>query len=426
MTAVAPADRRSAAVAGSKNVFNHVAAVAMLGGDLDLVFRRVPENSDRAAIYRMLSAAGLSVTSVGETAWVRGAPQFPTLNRVAATMRVSVCHGIALACNIGHAGWHAGGGCAFTHRPLDVHLRVVQAAGGMVRTSGGRLWVMFPHGPRPFTASLHTRRGSTSVGATVTALLVAARAQGLSRLYTTSSEPEVDATISVLRTLGVEVDPAWNGAIAVNGIGEPLSGRVELNIPADAVEGGTYLLAGLLLGEEVTLDGITPADFAPGFRDMLQSAGVELDSGAPVGPVRTAARRGDVIRPVEVTTAPFPGFPTDLQPQTAAFLTQAAGCSVVRERVYDRRLSHVRQLARLGLQIGVHKGVQYIQGPQSVLGWREVEVTDIRCGAALLVAAAAAGGPVMINDPGGHLARGHSRLDQNLDGLGLAVTEEAA
>ena len=409
--------------AGSKNVFNHVAAVAMLGADLELLLRGAPENSDRENVRCIATDAGLDWAS--GPGWVRvsGTAAGTGVGAVGERMRASVCFGIALGAGLGRSRFPGTGGCAFTERPIDVHLRVVEAAGGRIASTAAGVALDFPSGPRGFSLSVATRRGTTSVGASVSALLVAARATGRSRILDASSDREVVAVAETLTGLGVAVVQQPDGTIEVEGAGGPLRGSVTVDIPPDHTESGTYLLAGLLRSRRVELAGIRPDDFAPGFRECLDRIGVVLTGRHVRGLPGAVADRGDRLRAADIRTGAHPGFPTDLQPQMAAFLSQAEGRSHVHEEVYDRRVSHVAPLARLGVGLHVVGGVQRIDGPQRVRGAPYARVTDIRCGAAIIVAAAAAGGPTTLHDPDGHLARGYGNLRGGLRAIGLTVED---
>jgi len=227
--------------------------------------------------------------------------------------------------------------------------------------------------------------------------------------------------ISVLRQLGVEVLFDGPAMIRVRGTGGPLSGQVTATIPPDRMEAGTYLLTGLMVHERTSVVGIRLADFPVGFREAMATIGVDLLDGTEDGHMGTTALRRD-LRAAHVTTTPHPGFPTDLQPQLAAFLTQAEGRSSVTETIYRARTTHVAELAKLGLGISVNGRRQEITGRQRPHGGSTV-VTDIRCGAAVLVAAAAAPDPVVVADPAGHLARGYGDLAGKLSRLGMSVDQ---
>lgn len=406
---------------GSKNCFNHLGAVAMAGDGLTLRLDGAPPISDRDTVARILTAGGVDVLRVDDALVTAGRPSSHLVDGEASQrLRVSICYAAALAANIGRAVCSFPGGDAFTARPIDLHVAVLRAAGGeCVHTRGGLLAIRFPRRPRAFDVSLTSRFGP-SMGASVTGLLVAAQAAGVSTLRGLCPEPEVAGVVAALRTLGVHIEEVRGDVVRVHGVDGPLSGSLRVTVPPDRIEAATYLIIGALRHTQTAVAGIGMHDLPVGLRTAFTRVGLDLreDVAADDRLVTTLVRGS--LDATHVETGPHPGFPTDVQPQMAALLTQAAGGSTVTERIYAARVTHVPQLARLGLRISVDGHRQTVPGRQRSRGG-EATVTDIRCGAALLVAAAAADGPVLLHDPAGHLARGYGDFRAKLAILGMEV-----
>jgi len=421
-----PVSRRVVDVQGSKNCFNHIGAVALAGDGLQLRLDGAPSISDRHMVSRILRGSGLDVLQVDDALLIAGRPTDGHIDTAAGRhLRVSICYAGALAANIGWAVCPFPGGDAFTARPIDLHLRVLLAAGAeWHHTHGGLLSVRFPRRPRAFDVSLTSRFGP-SMGASVTGLLVAAQAAGTSTLRGVCPEPEVMGVMAALQALGVRVEEVDEDVMRVHGVDGPLPGTARVTIPPDRIEAATYLIIGALHEGETAVAGIALHHFPVGLREAFDRMGLPLRQRvSPDGtPVTTLVRH--TLGATQIETGPHPGFPTDVQPQIATLLTQAHGTSTVRERVYDSRTTHVPQLARLGLRVDVQGDRQRVPGLQTARGG-EATVTDIRCGAALLVAAAAADGPVLLHDPAGHLARGYADLGAKLAQFGMEVAAPRA
>ena len=409
-------------VQGSKNGFNHLAALAMAGDGLAISLTGSPAISDRKSVRRMLRAVGVDATVEESTFHMAGRPQTGYVDfRAARLLRVSICYAAALAANVGWAMCPVPGGDAFTRRPVDLHLRVLEAAGAICTTErdGHRLVIHFRHRPRAFEVYLESRFGP-SMGASVTALLVAAQATGVSTLRGLAPEPEVVAVTEALRGAGVRVERADCRVVRVHGAGGPLSGRLTIPVPPDRMEAATYVLVGATMAVPTHVAGIGLASFPAGLLSTFAAMGIAVREGSAPGGVPVTVATAGRLSAASFRTGPHPEFPTDVQPQVAAALTQADGLSLIGEDIYAERLTHVPELAALGLHIEVRGTDQVIRGPQRPTGG-VATVRDIRCGAAILVAAAASAEPVTVHDPAGHLRRGYSELRHKLAAFGVDV-----
>lgn len=405
----------SAPVQGSKNVFLHLAAASLLS-DRPVQLRNVPRITDTEVVADIINTVGAHVSLDGDTMSV----QADALAKSAippdlgGRIRPTACFAAALLARTGRAIFPNPGGDAFTARHIDLHLEAMRAAGAQVRTVNGIVTAR-TGGLRGFDFDCSTAGGfGPSLGATVTALFLAASAAGESRLTSVSEEPEVDATVTLLRRMGVPIQ-AEGSALLVEGCDRfaPASARV----PADRMAAGTLLLAGTITGGRAHVTGLDLEDLPRGFIDSFAEAGVKLTQAADA--VRTEP---SALCPVTVETSVHPGYPTDLQPQLVALLTQAPGVSHVVERVYTHRATHVPGLVAMGADVTARGQELRITGPSTLRG-TTVHGKDIRAATALLLAALAAEGTTTLYGVA-HLRRGYEDLAGALAALGADITEE--
>ncbi|MEV2278371.1 UDP-N-acetylglucosamine 1-carboxyvinyltransferase [Nocardiopsis sp. NPDC049922] len=401
-------------VQGSKNVFLHLAATSLLAPE-PVHLLNVPNITDTGVcvdIARELGAhaafMGTVLTTRADTLRVRTIP-----NHLGTRIRPTACFGAAVLARTGATTFPLPGGDAFAERLIDRHLAAMRAAGAEVEVRGG-----FVHARAPrlvgFTFDATTDYGP-SLGATVSALLLAATARGTSRITGASVEPEVGHTVELLRRLGAVVH--WTGSDVVEIEGCSALSGTTYEVPPDRMVAGTYAIAGAITDGRIDLHGVSMHDFPAGFLDVVEAAGIAFAS-VPDG---VRAIRGE-LAPVKVETGPHPGYPTDAQPQLCALLTQAPGTSTVVERVYTHRATHVPGLAAMGAGVDVVGRCVTILGPRALSG-ATVRGTDIRAAAALVVAALAARGRTELLGVE-HLRRGYENLTGTLRALGAPIIEE--
>ncbi len=323
------------------------------------------------------------------------------------TMRASVLVLGPLVARHGHARVSLPGGCAIGVRPIDQHLAGLQALGAEV---------VLEHGYVDARAARLTgcrfRFAIPTVTGTENLLMAASLARGTTVLGNCAREPEVVDLARLLNAMGARIEGAGSESIVIEGV-ETLAGA-EHEVIADRIEGGTYLIAAALTGGDVTLEGADPADLAP-LLEKLAESGAQVEQ-AP-GSVRVS-RRGD-LAPRDVATAPHPGFPTDLQAQYLALMTQAQGLSTVCETVFENRFQHVAELNRMGADIRVEGSYARVRGATPLAG-ASVMATDLRASACLVLAGLAARGETTV-DRIYHLDRGYERMELKLQHLGAQV-----
>jgi UDP-N-acetylglucosamine 1-carboxyvinyltransferase len=301
------------------------------------------------------------------------------------------------------------GGCAIGTRPIDLHLMGLKELGAEIDIDGGYIVARAPRG-------LHGARitfPKVSVGATHAVLMAAALAKGETMIENAAREPEIGDVAECLVKMGAKIEGIGTSTLRIQGASR-LEGTVHTVLP-DRIETGTYAFAVAAAGGDVELRGARKSLLETAFA-ALEKTGVAITE-TPVG-VRVARNGGD-LRPINIETQPFPGFPTDLQAQLMALMTRAEGTSVIRETIFENRFMHVQELARLGADIQLHGDTATIKGVKSLRG-AQVMATDLRASVSLVIAGLMAEGNTTINRVY-HLDRGFERLEQKLSGCGANI-----
>lgn len=301
------------------------------------------------------------------------------------------------------------GGCAIGTRPVDLFIESLEALGAEIDIENGYAVASAPGGLKgaDFTFA------KVSVGATHVAMMAATLARGTTTLRNSAREPEVTDLANCLIAMGAKITGQGSSTITIEGV-DALHGATHRVLP-DRIETGTYAMAVAMTGGDVLLQG-AEAPLLQSALDVLVKAGVgieEKNDGIRV------TRNGAGIRPVDVTTEPFPGFPTDLQAQFMALMTQAEGISEIRETIFENRFMHVQELARLGAQISLDGQIATVHGPCPLQG-AQVMATDLRASVSLVMAGLVAEGETVVTRVY-HLDRGFEHLEQKLSACGADV-----
>jgi UDP-N-acetylglucosamine 1-carboxyvinyltransferase len=309
----------------------------------------------------------------------------------------------------GHARVSLPGGCAIGARPVDLHLKALEAMGADIVVEEGYVKAAAVRGLKgaeivfPFV----------SVGATEHAMLAATLARGTTVLENAAREPEMADLAACLNSMGARISGAGTSRITIEGV-EALSGT-QHPVMADRIEAGTYAIAAAAAGGDVTLTG-APTDALQALVTALRSAGVTVETTPDTIRVQ---RNGHHIRAVDVDTQPHPGFPTDLQAQFMALMATAEGTSIIRENIFENRFMHAPELSRLGASIQVRGHEAVVKGVRALKG-APVMATDLRASVSLVIAGLMAEGETVVNRIY-HLDRGFERLEEKLGGVGAAV-----
>ncbi|MCX7306337.1 MAG: UDP-N-acetylglucosamine 1-carboxyvinyltransferase [Hyphomicrobiales bacterium] len=315
-----------------------------------------------------------------------------------------------LLARMGEAKVSLPGGCAIGTRPVDLLLEVLQSLGAEIDIESGYVIAKAKH--RRLAGNRH-RFGKVTVGGTHVGLMAASLARGETVLENAAREPEIVDLAACLNAMGARISGAGTDTITIDGV-DSLSGARHRVIP-DRIETGTYAMAVAMTGGDVVLEGGRIELLERAF-DILTEAGADI-SETPEG-VRVR-RNGNGIRAVDVTTEPFPGFPTDLQAQFMGLMTMASGQSRITETIFENRFMHVQELARLGARISLSGQTAIVDGVQRLKG-APVMATDLRASVSLVIAGLAAEGETTVGRVY-HLDRGFERLEEKLTGCGAIV-----
>lgn len=401
-------------IAGAKNAALPQIAASLLSGQ-PLELRNLPEVADVANMLALMELHGVSVSrgahgvTLDSAAAAGRETTYDTVRRMRATVLVL---GPLLA-RFGHARVSLPGGCAIGARPVDMHVAALAALGAEVAVENGLIVARAPTG----LAGTRIVLGSPSVGATETAMMAATAARGETEILNAAREPEVADLAACLVAMGARIEGAGTHRIRVEG-GQAWRPARHTIIP-DRIEAGTYAVAAAITGGQLELTNARLEHLAAVVQ-LLEAAGVSVwpgDRGLIVS-------RSGPLRPVDVTTEPYPGFPTDLQAQVMALMCCAPGASLIRETVFENRFMHVPELMRLGANIRLQGTMALVRGGEPLRG-AQVMATDLRASVSLVLAALVAEGETVINRLY-HLDRGYERLDHKLRLCGADVARVSA
>ena len=397
---------------GSKNATLPAFAAALLTAE-PCIIENVPELSDVRFMADMLRHLGAEVEKLGPGTWKVTAaeisPQAPY--ELVRKMRASVCLLGPLVGRLRQARVALPGGCVIGQRPIDLHLKALHALGCEVEVEAGDV-VIQAKGLRGASLFLGGRHGTTVTG-TANALMAAVLAPGTTQLESAACEPEIADLCRMLSAMGAQIENTGSHHLTVQGV-ESLNGCRHRIIP-DRIEVGTYCIASAITNGEVRVVDAEESHLGA-FFDKMQEAGLNFEERE--GCLHTQLDSGG-LRPIEVTTLPYPGYPTDLQAQACALACLAPGPSLLTERVYPNRFMHVPELGRMGAEIAIEGSTAIVKGGAKLYG-APVMASDLRASAALVLAALAAEGETWIQRIY-HLDRGYERFDEKLRSLGAEI-----
>lgn len=332
-------------------------------------------------------------------------------------MRASVCALGPLLARRGRARVSLPGGCAIGMRPIDLHLKGLHALGADIRVQHGYVEAKADR-LRGATIFLGGPFGSTVLG-TANIMLAATRAQGVTTIEGAACEPEIAGLANFLRRLGVEIEGAGTPSVRIRGVesGPGGLGGGEFTMAPDRIEAGTYVIAGALAGGEVQIENCPTHQLLALF-DLLERMGARFEASDHTVKIWGHPN----LKPVDMTTLPYPGFPTDLQAQFLTLLCRADGISVVTEKIYPDRFMHVAELNRLGARIRKEGPCVIVQGGGRLSG-AEVMASDLRASASLVLAGLVADGVTEVHRVY-HLDRGYVGMEEKLQRLGANVRRE--
>jgi UDP-N-acetylglucosamine 1-carboxyvinyltransferase len=407
-------------ISGAKNAALPL-MIASLLTPKTLTLENVPRLADVSLLVRILGNHGVDYSvdgkrvndalMAGNTVHLNAADIVDTIApyELVSKMRASFWVIAPLLARTGQAKVSLPGGCAIGTRPVDLLLMVLKTLGAHVEIDRGYVIAKAAKGLRGAEIDFP----KVTVGGTHTALMAACLAEGTTVIRGAACEPEVVDLAACLTKMGARIRGAGTQTIEIDGVTS--LGSARHTVLPDRIEAGTYACAVTMTGGDVLLEGARPELMQTGL-DLLAQAGARISStnaGVRIG------RNGAGILPVNVETAPFPGFPTDLQAQFMALMTRASGRSRITETIFENRFMHVQELARLGAQISLEGDTAIVEGVDRLRG-APVMATDLRASVSLVIAALAAEGETIVNRVY-HLDRGFERLEQKLADCGASV-----
>ena len=395
-------------IGGSKNAALPALAATLLTDD-PVRLENVPGVWDVVTICRLLEHLGVELRRDGSEVTSSGAGlrDAEAPYELVKTMRASFLVLGPLLARTGRARVSLPGGCAIGARPVNRHLDGLARLGAELRVEHGYVEARCDRlegGEIVF--------GAPTVGGTENLLMAATLARGTTRIRNAAREPEVVDLADLLRSMGARIEGDGTDTIVVEGVSE-LGGARHTVIP-DRIEAGTYIVAGALAGDPVTIASCRP-DHLEAVIDRVREAGADVEIGRDTITVSP----GREFRSADIRTQPYPGFPTDMQAQYMVLMTQADGTSMIRENIFENRFMHVPELGRMGADISIDGHTALVRGPTALSG-ANVMATDLRASASLVLAGLVADGETVV-DRLYHLDRGYEGLVEKLAEVGASV-----
>ncbi|MCH5186704.1 MAG: UDP-N-acetylglucosamine 1-carboxyvinyltransferase [Oscillospiraceae bacterium] len=392
-------------ISGSKNSALPVLAASLLAED-DVILENVPSLSDTDVMKNLLFDVGAEINEHDGVLNIscRNIKNNITQHELASRMRGSFLLAGSMLARTGYAKISLPGGCPIGTRPIDLHLKGFASMGALIerghgfveikakQLKGARIYLDFP-----------------SVGATENIIMAACRADGTTIIENAAAEPEITDLANFLNTIGAEIKGAGGDTIEIKGK-KTLKGGCHRIIP-DRIEAGSFLAAFAMTGGTGIIKNIIPAHTAP-ITAKLTEMGADIDEGEDFIKISAPER----LKASDIKTMPFPGFPTDMQAQFTAMLTSAEGTSIIIETVFENRFLHAVELNRMGAKIKVDGRTEVVEGGAALTGAR-VRATDLRAGAALILAGLISSGETVISDIE-HISRGYDSIVEKLRKLG--------
>ncbi|WP_300549862.1 UDP-N-acetylglucosamine 1-carboxyvinyltransferase [Roseovarius sp.] len=399
-------------IAGAKNACLTLMPATLLSEE-PLTLTNAPRLSDIKTMTTLLQSLGAEVSQL-QDGQVLVMSSHALDNHVAdydivRKMRASILVLGPMLARDGHAVVSLPGGCAIGARPVDLHLKALEAMGAELELKDGYVHARAPGGLRGGMVDFPI----VSVGATENALMAATLAKGTTVLQNAAREPEIVDLAHCLRRMGAQIEGEGTHTITIQGV-DRLGGATH-PVVTDRIELGTYMLAPAICGGEVELLG-GRIDLVGAFCEKLDAAGISVEETAKGLKV---SRKNGKVRAVDVVTEPFPGFPTDLQAQMMALMCTAEGTSVLEEKIFENRFMHAPELIRMGANIEVHGGTATVKGVDRLKG-APVMATDLRASVSLILAGLAAEGETIVSRVY-HLDRGYEHVVRKLVGVGAKI-----
>ncbi|MCB4743283.1 MAG: UDP-N-acetylglucosamine 1-carboxyvinyltransferase [Sulfurovum sp.] len=404
-------------ISGAKNAALPVIAATILS-DKPVMLTNLPNVVDIHTLLKLLDMLGGKVKHEETVACVDNSTinSHKAVYEIVAQMRASILVLGPLLARFGECEVSLPGGCAIGQRPIDLHLKALEAMGAIIEIKGGYVHAVAPKGGLSGTKIIFD---TITVGGTENTLMAAALASGTTTIINAAKEPEIVQLCKMLTSAGVKVDGIGTNELIIEGTnGIPLT-FPEIEIIPDRIEAGTYLCAGAITNSEITLEAVNPEHMRATI-DKLESMGFGFTIKENTITIHPAKK----ICPVNIVTVEYPGFPTDMQAQLMAVAVVAKGESLIEERLFENRFMHVSELNRLGADIWLKGNTAAIKGVEKLHG-ADVMATDLRASSALVLAGLVAEGTTNIRRIY-HLDRGYDNLEGKLVALGADIVRKKA
>ena len=395
---------------GAKNAALPVIAASILSSD-DITLKNLPYLQDITTMFELIGSMGADISLDEKMNFKLNTSNLSNLEaryELVKTMRASILVLGSMVAKYGYAKIALPGGCAIGSRPVNYHLKALEKLGAEISLNNGYIEAK----AKKLTGANIEFEGVTVTG-TENLMMAASLAEGLTTLTNVAKEPEISDLADFLNSMGAKISGAGTDEIRIEGV-EELTGTT-FKIPADRIEAGTYLVAAAVTNGKITINKIDPTRMGS-IIETLQKAGAEVDSN---GNSISLDMTKDAIKPVDIVTAPFPGFPTDMQAQFTVLNCIGSGESSVTETIFENRFMHVQELNRMGTDITINGTTALINGVDSISG-AQVMATDLRASASLILAGLIAKGETIV-DRIYHIDRGYERIEEKLSNLGAEI-----
>ncbi len=404
----------SITASGSKNTSLPIIAATLLAGDGTFTLHKIPDLKDIMTFTQLLNHLGAETTFEGNILKIstRNVESLQAPYELVKKMRASIYVLGPMLARFGHARVSLPGGCAFGPRPIDLHLMAMEKLGATITIETGFIDATIPGGK---LRGGHINFPISSVGATGNALMAAVLAEGRTTISNAAAEPEIETLCKFLIAMGATIRGTGTTELEIEGTNTLRA--IEFHNVFDRIEAGTLLAAAAITGGDITVNGVEP-DQMKAVLNKFVHAGCTIETTENSITLKSPKK----LIPTDVTAKPYPSFPTDMQAQWIALMTQAEGTSRITDKVYHERFNHIPELNRLGAHIEIHKNQAIVQGPQLLSGTK-VMSTDLRASASLVLAGLVAEGTTEVLRVY-HLDRGYEKIEMKLNSLGADISRE--
>ena len=403
-------------ISGAKNSALPILAATLLSKN-EVSISNLPDVADVKTLAKLLEHLGVNIAWQNNNTLVSRAEHIVhtrAIYDIVRKMRASILVLGPLLARFGYCEVSLPGGCAIGARPVDLHIKAMQNLGARIRIEGGYIIAEAKGGLKGADIFFDkiTVTGSENI------LMAAAMAKGKTKIINLAKEPEVIQLCEVLKASGIEIKGIGSDEVEIYGSGgEALELPSNIYVIPDRIEAGTYLCAGAITNSQITLHQVNPSHLGA-IISKLEEIGFKLTFNQDSITIYPTSK----FYPFEVSTAEYPGFPTDMQAQFMALATQCEGASIIQERLFENRFMHVSELQRMGASISLHGNMATINGGHELLG-ADVMATDLRASSALVLAALIAKGKTNIHRIY-HLDRGYEKLEEKFSKLGTKIIRD--